>query len=73
LPGFGVVDEVLQEGLPQALGDAPCTWPWTISGFEQHTVVVAGGVAHNLHEFRLLVDLDLANVAAVRKVHALLM
>jgi hypothetical protein len=40
---------------------------------EQHTVVVAGGVAHNLHEFRLLVDLDLANVAAVRKVHALLM
>ena len=66
-PGGLVVDQVLEEGLAQALDDAAVDLSLDEERVDHVAHVVDHGVADHAHRARGLVDLHLADVAAVRE------
>jgi hypothetical protein len=65
LPRLAVVDHLLHQRLPHALGHAAVDLPLQRERIDHRAHVVDDGVAHQRCRAGLLVDLDLAHVAAV--------
>src|SRR5215470_6254588 len=70
LAGAGIVHEMLEEGLAEALHDAAVDLPLDEERVDHPSHVVDHRVAHHAHRARGLIDLHLAHVAAIGERHA---